>query len=96
MSAEQLNAEAARRWPADWARMEASTGRKRSSLRGNLRRRAVYENAMEPLRAAGCECRTCKHWAEHWDGGRVCSLHSDHDGYARPNPDYLCPDWSRP
>jgi hypothetical protein len=92
------NALAARMYPVQWASMERLTGKRRSSRRATLRKRAVAEVRMAELRNSGSSCATCEHFrkASFGEGGKghVCDLYSDSEGYVRANPDGICPDYS--
>ena len=88
------NARAAAMFPADWARMESLTGKKRSRLRALLRNRADYMAGLEML-PEEASCLTCEHRGQYpTDKRMVCDLDSDFHGYQIVQPDYRCPRWT--
>lgn len=91
---EDRNALAASMFPADWARMETMTGKRRSRMRATLRNRAVYQTALAAL-PAKARCGTCAHHGRFpTDPRMTCELDSDFHGYAIVTPDHKCPRWA--
>lgn len=93
--AEQLeadNAEAQRRYPAEWDRINALTGKKKSSGRRRLRNMAKVQNILDaqPDTAA---CGTCEHKGHRFGIGNFCELDSDSGGYVKVNPLDVCYRW---
>lgn len=92
--AESLRNDRARAmFPAEWARMETLTGKRRSRLRASLRNRADYQAGMDALPAIA-RCGTCLHRDSYpGDGRPTCDLDSDFHGYQIVSLDHRCPRW---
>lgn len=92
---ERERALAAEMFPREWAAALKVTGKRGNNRRANLRKRALNEQAMIPLRAKGATCATCRHRRRVAGIAEpVCDLDSDFHGYAITALDRLCPDWS--
>lgn len=88
------NERAAAMFPADWARMEQMTGKRRSRMRATLRNRATYEDGLAALPALA-SCATCAHHGRYpTDNRMTCDLDSDFYGYTIVKPDHKCPRWA--
>jgi hypothetical protein len=84
---------AAKMFPKEWAASLSVTGHKGQARRARLRKMAVYELALAPLRATGASCATCKHWKlipVQREKQRHCEIESDFDGYAITKADHVC------
>ena len=96
LTVDELNAAAARLYPAEWARMEALSGKKRSRARHTLRKSARFRIITDPLREAGHACQDCCKWQRSPPGisGRHCEAQSDFYGYVITAADDICEHWA--
>lgn len=96
-SLEDQRALAKKMFPHQWAAtLKSQDGEQRRRRQSSLRKRALYQQALQPLRNTGASCATCKHFLRnHFPAGNkdCCAVMSDHEGYAIMRPDQLCIDW---
>jgi hypothetical protein len=86
------SAEAARRFPHEWAKWSGQTGKTASRRRQQLRQRAETEGILEVLRRSGASCRTCRSFDPTPACGipNVCLAQSDYYGYVTTKASSLC------
>lgn len=81
-------------FPQEWAATLSLPGEKRRRRQANLRRQAIYEQRLAPLRAAGKTCASCDNFRRRgMGGGHICLAESDFHGDMLTTPDNLCADW---
>ena len=81
-------------FPEAYARAQNLTGKPRSRALANVRRRAVHETLMAPLRAAGRSCSSCAAYRRvPVSDKRCCDDDSDFHGYLIVAATDLCPNW---
>ena len=88
---------AAQFFPEQWAEALTITGKTGGRRRAGLRKAAIAEAIMIPLRLSGESCSTCASRLRNpgMMKGLFCDLDSDFHGYAVTQPDALCSRWSK-
>lgn len=87
---------AANFYPEEWAVALIITGKRGNHRRAELRKRAIADAIMIPLRNAGASCSNCSSRLRNpgMMKGLFCDLDSDLHGYMETRPDALCSRWS--
>lgn len=84
---------AAARFPDEWRKWSALTGKAASKRRQQLRKAAEEAVIMDGLQASGASCATCVGFVREGPCGSYCSADSDFHGYMLAQASGLCVRW---
>lgn len=95
---EAQRALAAAMFPREWASASSVPGKRGGRMRAGLRKRAVAETIMAPIRAAGGMCGNCASRIRNpgMMKGLFCELGSGGGAYQTTAPDSLCAEYEGP
>lgn len=83
-------------YPDEWAVALMITGKRGGHRRADLRKRAIADAIMIPLRNVGASCSNCSSRLRNpgMTKGLFCDMDSDFHGYMPTAPNALCSRWS--